>query len=65
MKYFSGLEVSHSKKRIFITQHKYILNLLKETEKLGCKPPSAPINPNIQLSTGEDSSPVNREAYKN
>jgi len=31
LKYFLGIEVSHSEKWIFISQHKYILDLLKET----------------------------------
>ena len=38
LKYFLGIEVAHSKQRIFISQQKYIMDLLKETEKLTCKP---------------------------
>jgi hypothetical protein len=34
-----------------------VLDLLKETRKLGCKPISTPINPNVKLNT-EDGEPL-------
>jgi hypothetical protein len=40
LKYFLEIEIAHSPKRIFISQRKYILDLLKEIKKLGCKPTS-------------------------
>nr|KYP41832.1 Retrovirus-related Pol polyprotein from transposon TNT 1-94 [Cajanus cajan] len=36
LKYFLGIEVAYSKNGIFISQRKYVLDLLKETGKLGC-----------------------------
>ena len=33
LKYFLGIEVMRSKKGIFLTQRKYVLDLLKETGK--------------------------------
>jgi hypothetical protein len=44
LKYFSGIEIIYSPKYIFISQIKYTLDLLKETEKLGCKPISTLID---------------------
>jgi Reverse transcriptase (RNA-dependent DNA polymerase) len=40
LKYFLGIEIAHSPKGLFISQRKYIIDLLKETGKLGCKPAS-------------------------
>jgi Reverse transcriptase (RNA-dependent DNA polymerase) len=57
LKYFLGVEIAHSYKGLFISQRKYVLDLLKETEKLGCKPISTPIVPSIKLNT-EDGEPL-------
>ncbi|RDX98486.1 Fatty-acid-binding protein 2, partial [Mucuna pruriens] len=35
--YFLGIKVAYSKQGIFISQRKYVLDLLKEIGKLGCK----------------------------
>jgi len=35
--YFLGIEVAHSKKGIFISQQKYIIDLLKEIGKITCR----------------------------
>ena len=49
LKYFLGIEVAHSKGGIFISQQKYIFDLLKETGMLGCKPVETPIEQNHKL----------------
>ncbi|XP_028776811.1 uncharacterized protein LOC114733506 [Neltuma alba] len=43
LKYFLGIEVLISKKGILLTQRKYVLDLLKETVKLGVAPNSFPM----------------------
>ena len=53
LKYFLGIEISRCKKGIFLSQRKYVLDLLAETGKLGVKPCNAPMTPNLQL-TAED-----------
>ena len=50
LKYFLGVEVMRSKKGILLSQRKYVLDLLTETGKLGAKPCSAPMTPNLQLT---------------
>ena len=47
LKYFLGVEVMRSKQRILLSQHKYVLDLLYEIEKLGVKPCSTPMTPNV------------------
>ena len=49
LKYFFGIEVLRSKKRIFINQKKFILDLLAETGMLDCKPVETPIVANHGL----------------
>ena len=50
LKYFLGIEVAKSRKGIFLSQRKYVLDLLSETGKLGAKPASTPMIPNLQLT---------------
>ena len=47
LKYFLGVEVARSKKGIFLSQRKYVLDLLSKTRKLGAKPFSTPMVPNL------------------
>ena len=49
LKYFLGIEVLRSQKGIFISQQKYILDLLAETDMLDCKPAETPIAVNHGL----------------
>ncbi|CAA6671840.1 unnamed protein product [Spirodela intermedia] len=49
LKYFLGIKVAHSSKGIFISQRKYITDLLTETGKSVCKPAKKPIDPNQKL----------------
>lgn len=43
LKYFLGMEFARSKQGIFISQRKYVLDMLKETGKLGCRLTSTPL----------------------
>jgi len=63
LKYFLGVEVTRSKKGIFLSQRKYVLDLLAETGKLGAKPCSAPMTPNMHL-TGDGEQIEDPERYR-
>ena len=64
LKYFLGIEVAHSRQGIFISQQKYVTDLLKETGKTACKPASTPIDPNMKLGTAEEDAAVDREMFQ-
>ena len=50
LKYFLGVEVMRSNQGILLSQWKYVLDMLSETGKLGVKPCSTPMAPNVQLT---------------
>ena len=54
LKYFLGIEVAYSKARIFLSQRKYILNLLQETGLLGSKGAGTPVDFNNKLMASAD-----------
>ena len=56
--------MAHSKKGIFISQQKYIIDLLKETSKTACKPASTLIDPNLKLGNAEEDTAVDKEMYQ-
>ncbi|CAN1791793.1 Retrovirus-related Pol polyprotein from transposon TNT 1-94, partial [Linum perenne] len=64
LRYFLGMEVARSKRGLVISQRKYILDLLKETGMLGCKPIDTPMETNKKFSLDENSVPVNRGRYQ-
>uniref|UniRef100_A0A5B6Z677 Putative polyprotein n=1 Tax=Davidia involucrata TaxID=16924 RepID=A0A5B6Z677_DAVIN len=63
LRYFLGIEVARSDKGIFISQRKYVLDLLKETGMLGCKPVDSPIEVNHRLMSG-DGDLVDKERFQ-
>ena len=50
LKYFLGVEVMRNKHGIFLSQRKYVLDLLSETGKLGAKPCSSPMAQSLHLT---------------
>ncbi|RVX06299.1 Retrovirus-related Pol polyprotein from transposon TNT 1-94 [Vitis vinifera] len=57
LKYFLGMEVARSRKGIVVSQRKYILDLLKETGMLGCKPINTPMDSQKKLGIEKESTP--------
>ena len=50
LRYFLGVEVMRSKHEIFLSQRKYVLDLLSETGKLRANPCSSPMAPGVHLT---------------
>lgn len=44
LKYFLGIEMTTSTKRIFLNQRKYVINLLKDVDMLYSKPVAYPLD---------------------
>ena len=63
LRYFLGIEVARSDKRIFISQRKYILDLMEETDMLGCKLADSPMEANHRLQAGVGDS-IDLERYQ-
>jgi hypothetical protein len=63
LKYFLGIKVARSKQGIFLSQRKYILDLLSEVGLLDCKPVDTPIIQNHKLGEYPDHVPTNKERY--
>ena len=64
LKYFLGIEVAKLKKRNFLSQRKYILDLLIETEMLDCRPVDTPIAQNNKLSSHENQISTDKDQYQ-
>ncbi|CAL2248718.1 unnamed protein product [Prunus armeniaca] len=64
LKYFLEIEVPRSTTAIFLSQKKYVLDLLTKTGMLGCKPVDTPIEMNHKLYEGMDQEPTNKEQYQ-
>jgi Reverse transcriptase (RNA-dependent DNA polymerase) len=63
LRYFLGIEVARSYKGLFISQRKYVLDLLKETGMMGARPASTPMEYNDKCST-DDSQWKNIEQFQ-
>ncbi|CAL9022009.1 unnamed protein product, partial [Prunus brigantina] len=64
LKYFLGVEVTRSKHGLFLSQRKYVMDLLADTGMLDCKPADTPIVENHKLGVYVDQVPTNRERYQ-
>ena len=64
LKYFLGIEVLSSNRGIFITQRRYVLDLLAETGMVDCKPVETPIIVNHGLKMTDGGKLADREQYQ-
>jgi hypothetical protein len=64
LKYFLGIKVARSKQGIFLSQQKYILDILTDTGMLASKPADTPMELNHQLGEYPDQVPTKKERYQ-
>ena len=64
LRYFLGIEFAYSPEGIFISQRKYILDILRENEMEEYKPSNTPIDQNVALGLCEDSPLVDPLRYR-
>ena len=64
LRYFLGMEVARNKSGISVSQRKNILDLLKETGMLGCKPVDTPMDPVKKIGEQKESTPVDTKTYQ-
>nr|XP_043619606.1 uncharacterized mitochondrial protein AtMg00810-like [Erigeron canadensis] len=64
LKYFLGIEVARTDDGLVLCQRKYVLDILKDSGKLGCKPSSFPIEHGLKLDKGEKEQGVDANQYR-
>jgi Reverse transcriptase (RNA-dependent DNA polymerase) len=63
LRYFLGIKIARGAEGMIFSQRKYALDLLTETDMLGCKPTATPIDQRFKLSA-EAGEPVDHERYQ-
>lgn len=61
--FFLGIEVAYGAQGIYLSQRKYVLDLLAETRMLESKAAATPIEPNLRI-TANSGEPVDRGRYQ-
>ena len=56
LKYFLGIKIAQSSSGVVLSQRKYALDILEETDMLGCKPVDTPMVPNVKLVPSQEES---------
>lgn len=64
LRYFLVMEVARNRTGILVTQRKCMINLLKETGMLGCKPVDTLMDPNVKLGMTSSSNLVDKGRYQ-
>jgi hypothetical protein len=64
LKYFLGIELSRSRHGIFLSQLKYVFDLLNETRMLGCKTIDNPVEQNKKLKERDKSTLMDKGRYQ-
>ena len=63
LKFLLGLQIKQTKKRIFLNQSKYVIDLLKRFRLENAKAYGTPMSPSTKLDKDEKGKPVNVKLY--
>ena len=58
------MEFARSKEGIVVSQKKYVLDLLKETGMMGCRPIETPMEPNLELQPASAKKVRDKEKFQ-
>ena len=64
LRYFLKIEIARNKNGILVSQIKYVLDLLKDTGTMGCKPVNTPMDAHVKLDNKEDDQLVDKGHYQ-
>ena len=64
LKYFLGTEIARSQRGISVSQRKYVVDLLKETGMIGCKPIETPMDTSAKFDAQPSRCPVDKGRYQ-
>ncbi|XP_028795379.1 uncharacterized protein LOC114750906 [Neltuma alba] len=64
LQYFLGLELASSNEGIFLSQRRFVLELLQDTGYLASKPASTPLDPPLKLSKDKGVPLENPQLYR-
>lgn len=64
LRYFLRMKEARNKTGISVIQQKYVLDLLKETWMLGCKPIDTPMDPGSKQGLSTSRNPVDKGRYQ-
>ena len=64
LRYCLGIEIARSEKGIFLSQRKYVLDLLHEAGMRNCKPLKLPLTPNLKLLSDTGKYMKNPKQYR-
>ena len=58
IKYYLGLEVSRNSTGIFVTQQKFMADLLAFADMTDCRPLAVPLDPHLKMYDSDESGPL-------
>ena len=64
LRFFLKMEVARNKNGMSISQRKYVLDLLRDTRMMGCKPVDTPMDVNVKQDMKENDEPIDKGQFQ-